>query len=47
MAERPGILFRFELLDALEQLDPADVGDLFLSAMRYGREYCRHSKALF
>lgn len=37
MAERPGILFRFELLDALEQLDPADAGTLFVSAMRYGR----------
>lgn len=37
MAERPGILFRFELLDALEQLDPADAGTLFVSAMRYGK----------
>lgn len=37
MAERPGILFRFELLDALEQLEPADAGTLFVSAMRYGR----------
>lgn len=38
MAERPGILFRFELLDALEQLAPTDVGELFLATMRYGRD---------
>lgn len=38
MGERPGILFRFELLDALEQLAPADVGNLFLSVMRYGKD---------
>lgn len=38
MAELPGILFRFELLDALEQLDPADIGTIFLSSMRYGRD---------
>lgn len=35
---RPGVLFRFELLDALEQLDPADAGLLFLGAMRYGKD---------
>lgn len=38
MADRPGVLFRFELLDALEQLDPADAGQLFLCAMRYGKD---------
>ena len=38
MAERPGVLFRFELLDALEQLDPADAGQLFIAAMRYGKD---------
>lgn len=37
MGERPGVLFRFELLDALEQLDPADAGQLFIAAMRYGK----------
>lgn len=37
MSERPGILFRFEIMDALEQLDLADAGFLFVSAMRYGR----------
>lgn len=35
---RPGVIFRFELLDALEQLDPADAGLLFLGAMRYGKD---------
>lgn len=35
---RPGVLFRFELLDALEQLDPADAGLLLLGAMRYGKD---------
>lgn len=35
---RPGVLFRFELLDALERLDPADAGRLFLGAMRYGKD---------
>lgn len=38
MAERPGVLFRFELLDALEQLDPTDAGQLFIAAMRYGKD---------
>lgn len=33
---RPGVLFRFELLDAIEQLDPADAGRLFVGALRYG-----------
>lgn len=35
---RPGVLFRFDLLDAIEQLDPADAGLLFLGAMRYGKD---------
>lgn len=35
---RPGVIFRFELLDALEQLDPASAGLLFLGAMRYGKD---------
>lgn len=35
---RPGVIFRFELLDVLEQLDPADAGLLFLSVMRYGKD---------
>lgn len=34
---RPGVLFRFDLLDAIEQLDPADAGRLFVGAMRYGK----------
>lgn len=38
MSERPGVLFRFELLDALEQLDPADAGQLFIGAMKYGKD---------
>lgn len=33
---RPGVLFRFELLDAIEQLDPEDAGRLFVGALRYG-----------
>lgn len=33
---RPGVLFRFDLLDAIEQLDPADAGRLFVGALRYG-----------
>lgn len=36
MSNRPGVLFRFELLDAIEQLDPADTGRLFVGALRYG-----------
>ena len=35
---RPGVLFRFDLLDAIEQLDPTDAGLLFLGAMRYGKD---------
>ena len=38
MSERPGVLFRFELLDALEQLSPADAGELFVAAMKYGKD---------
>lgn len=38
MSNRPGVLFRFELLDALEQLDPADAGLLFLGAMHYAKD---------
>ena len=38
MAERPGVLFRFDILDALEQLDPADAGQLFIAAMKYGKD---------
>lgn len=38
MSERPGVLFRFELLDALEQLSPADAGELFIAAMKYGKD---------
>lgn len=38
MAERPGVLFRFEMLDGLEQLSRADAGELFIAAMRYGKD---------
>lgn len=34
---RTGILFRFELLDAIEQLDPEDAGRLFVGVLRYGK----------
>lgn len=36
MSNRPGVLFRFDLLNAIEQLDPADAGRLFVGALRYG-----------
>lgn len=36
MSNRPGVLFRFDLLDAIEQLPPEDAGRLFVDALRYG-----------
>jgi hypothetical protein len=34
---RPGIVFYFEFLPAFEKMDPAEVGGLFLGAMRYAQ----------
>ena len=38
MADRPGVLLRFDVLDALEQLAPADAGELVIAVLRYGRD---------
>lgn len=38
MAERPGVLFYFDLLPALEKLKAEDAGALFLGAMHYARD---------
>lgn len=36
MAERPGIMFYFDILNVLEDFTPEEVGQLFLATMRYG-----------
>ena len=36
MAERPGIMFYFDILNELEDFSSEEVGKLFLAAMRYG-----------
>ena len=38
MSERPGIMFRFDILDAIEKLDISDAGRIFISALKYGRD---------
>lgn len=37
MAKRPGIMVYFELLDALEDYNAEEAGQLFLAMLRYGR----------
>ena len=37
MADRPGIMFYFDILDDLEDFTSEEIGDLFIAMMKYGR----------
>lgn len=37
MANRPGVMFYFDLIPALEMLDDADAGRIFKAALEYGK----------